>query len=270
MLLAQLGKTFSHNVNSLACAIALMLLNLVYLPQAQAIVAQQVTRPAVNTQSSLAQLKFPNNGAPVGRRRGGAGRDSCPDLKTPITALVPGEETADESKSFMALTVSDYPTFWVYLPELPANISSGEFVFQSEQGNNIWRKSITLPGKPGVIGVTLPSSPQYALKTGDKYQLYFKVYCGATKNTSEYFYVKAWVQRVAFTPDMENKLKRAKPYDYVAYATSNIWYDAVTNLAQLRRINPNARMLTSDWTNLLKAVGLQEFATAPIVGYYSS
>ncbi len=269
MLLTDLGKTFSK-INSLTCATALILLNLAYFPQVQAQVSIGATKPPANTQNSLSELKFPNNGAPIGRRKGGGSRDSCPDLKTPITALVPGEETANESKSFTALTVSDYPTFWVYLPELPATLRFGEFVFQGEQGNNIWRTAITLPGKPGVIGVTVPSNPQYALKTGNKYQWYLKVYCGATQNTSEYFYVKSWVQRVALTPSIENSLKRAKPKEYVAYATNNIWNDAVTNLAQLRRINPGARILSEDWTNLLKAVGLEEFAGAPIIERYSS
>jgi hypothetical protein len=51
----------------------------------------------------------------------------------------------------------------------------------------------------------------------------------------------------------------------------------VTNLAELRSTNPGVseappqevRVLAQEWTNLLKAVGLEELAGAPIVQRYS-
>jgi hypothetical protein len=254
-------------------------------------VAPPVKKVVPKTQNPLAKLKFPRNGTPIGRRQGGARRTGtqCPDLKTPITALVPGEETADESKSFLAFTVSEYPTFWVYVPQLPANLR-GEFVFQDEKGVDIYRTPLTLPEKSGAIGISLPQSPQYALKTNNKYQWYFFVYCGDTpkeslrerSNTSEYFSVNAWVERVALTSQLESQLKTAKPGEYTVYAVNYIWQDAVTNLAQMRQINSDLgkttptlreakateyRVLSDDWTNLLTSVGLSEFASAPIVGH---
>lgn len=243
-----------------------------YSPQVHSQVAQPVKKAVPNTQNRLEQLKFPRNGAPIGRRQGGARRTGteCPNLKTPITALVPGEETADESISFLALTVSEYPTFWVYVPQLPSNVRTGEFVFQDEKGKDIYRTPLTLAEKSGVIGISLPPSPQYALKTDNKYQWYFKVYCGDRSNTSEYFYVKAWVQRVALTSELESQLKTAKSGEYTAYAVNYIWQDAVTNLADMRRINSGDRVVAEDWTNLLTAVGLQEFASAPVVTRYGS
>jgi hypothetical protein len=222
---------------------------------------------------------LPDNGTPTGRRRGGTGRDGCPALNTPITALVPGEETTGEvqegnstkssSKSFLATTVAEYPSFWIYLPDLPTNLRTGEFVLQDRDGNDIYRSPITLPETPGIIGISLPSNPQYSLKTDQQYHWYFKVYCGALQKTSEYFYVDAWVQRVAMTPDLENKLKTAKSREYVVYADNSIWYDAVTNLADLRRTDSQNAMFKDDWTDLLKAVSLQDIAQAPIIQRYS-
>ncbi|MBW4572355.1 MAG: DUF928 domain-containing protein [Tolypothrix carrinoi HA7290-LM1] len=247
---------------------------LILLASYPALVNAQVTQPVKkvvpNRQNRLAELKFPRNGAPIGRRQGGARRTGteCPDLKTPMTALVPGEESADESKSFLAFTVSEYPTFWVYVPQLPSNVRSGEFVFQDEQGNDVYRMPLTLPEKSGAIGISLPQNPQYALKTNNKYQWYFKVYCGAAQNTSEYFYVKAWVQRVALTSQLESQLKTAKSGEYITYAVNYIWQDAVTNLADIRRTNSGDRVLSDDWISLLTSVGLSEFARAPVVWRY--
>ena len=107
-------------------------------------------------QNKPADQQFPDDGDPTGRRRGGTSRrGDCPNLKTPLTALVPGEET--NKKSFLGTTISEYPSFWVYIPELPSDIRSGEFVLQDQEGNDIWRTPITLTGKPGAISVKLPT-----------------------------------------------------------------------------------------------------------------
>jgi hypothetical protein len=240
-----------------------------YSPQVHAQVAQPVKNKNANTQNRLEKLNFPRSGAPVGRRQGGARRNGCPDVKQPVTALVPGEKTVnDEAISFLSFTVFEYPTFWVYLPDLPANLRSGEFVFQDERGKNIYKTPLKLPDRSGIIGITLPQNPQYALKQDNKYQWYLKVYCGNPENTSDYYYVKAWVQKVALTPNLESQLKAAKPGEYNVYAVNQIWQDAVTNLADMRRTNSGSSVLAQDWTNLLTSVGLEEFAQAPIVGRY--
>jgi Domain of Unknown Function (DUF928) len=49
------------------------------------------------------------------------------------------------------------------------------------------------------------------------------------------------------------------------YAANQIWYDAVNSLAELRHKNSSDRLLAEDWNQLLKSVGLEDLATAPIV-----
>jgi hypothetical protein len=254
--------------HKLACAIPLLVIGLVSDPiKVQANPVQSFRNRVTHTSNLLAQ-RFPDNGDPKGRRRGGTSRrDGCPELKTPITALVPGEE--NNNKSFFASTVAEYPTFWVYVPELPTNSRFGEFVLQDEQGNDVYRTSLTLSGKAGIIGISLPSSSQYALKQNLKYHWFFRVYCGNPQNKPEYLFVDAWLQRVALTPDLQQQLKTAQSREYTVYAANNLWYDAITNLANLRSTNPSERVLAEDWTNLFKAVGLEELAQAPIVQRYN-
>ncbi|KAB8320997.1 DUF928 domain-containing protein [Tolypothrix campylonemoides VB511288] len=253
----------------LACAIPLLVVGLVSDPiKVQANPVQAFRNRITHTSNLLAQ-KFPDNGDPKGRRRGGTSRrDGCPELKTPITALVPGEES--NNKSYLGSTVAEYPTFWVYVPELPTNSRFGEFVLQDEQGNDVYRTSLTLPGKAGTIGISLPSNSQYALKQNSKYHWFFRVYCNNPQNKPEYFFVDAWLQRVALSRDIEQQLKTAKSGEYKVYAANNLWYDAITNLAELRSSNPNERVLSQDWTNLFEAVGLEELAQVPILQSYSS
>jgi len=164
------------------------------------------------------QPKFPDNGAPTGRRRGGTSRDGCPVLNKPLTALVPGEETLGEvqagaspkiiSKSFLASTVAKYPTFWFYVPKLHTTAHRSEFVLQNEAGDDVYATALTLPEKPGIISISLPQSSQYSLEKDLKYHWYFKVYCGVTQKTPDYFFVDGWVQRVALNPHFSQNLER--------------------------------------------------------------
>ncbi|MCA1993697.1 MAG: DUF928 domain-containing protein [Coleofasciculus sp. S288] len=266
-------KQLPFQLMKLACVISVVLANLMgYPPQAQAQPAEPVSNPSNSTQIQFTQPKFPDHGAPTGRRRGGTGRNECPVLNTSITALVPGEETSGESqssKSFLASTVAEYPTFWVYVPELPANIRSGEFVLQDEAGNDVYRTPLRLPEKPGILSISLPSNPQYSLENNKKYHWYFRVYCGEPQTKPEYFFVDAWVQRVSLTSDLETQLKTVQPKEYIAYAANTIWYDTITNLAELRRTDSQNAMLEKDWVDLLTAIGLQDLAQEPIVRHFT-
>lgn len=239
-------------------------------------VSAQLTESVSNLYSArihLAQLKFPDNGAPTGRRKGGTSRDGCTTPNTPLTALVPGEETSVKagtsfnysSKSFLASTVAEHPTFWFYVPDLPASLSSSEFVLQNELEQDVYRTTLTLPQKPGVISISLPKSPLFFLEINQKYRWYLKVYCDQAQKTDGYLYVDGWVQRVALTPALERQLNTAKSRQYMVYAAHNIWYDALTNLAELRRTDSQNTVIAQDWANLLQAVGLQDLGQEPII-----
>lgn len=237
-------------------------------------VSKRLERDRIRTQ----QPKFPDNGAPTGRRRGGTSRDGCPVLSTPLTALVPGEETLASggqtetkliSTSFLASTVTSYPTFWFYIPQLPSIVRLGEFVLQNEAGDDVYRTPITLPQEPGAIGISLPSSQQYSLQINKKYHWYFKLYCGEPQKTPEYFFVDGWVQRVTLTPSLISQLKKAKRAKYMAYAANNIWYDALADLANLRHTDPHNAMLAKDWVELLSSAGLQDLTKISINQRYS-
>jgi hypothetical protein len=219
------------------------------------------------SRNRLARLKFPNNGAPVGRRRGGARREVCPNLDNNLTALVPGEDSEVESKSFLALTVSEYPTFWIYLPKFPATVTTGQFSLQDENNKDIYRKSLTLPNQSGVIGFKLPQNARYALKVNQKYQWYFKASCNEVQKRPRNYYVYGWVKRIETTPSLDSQIKSRLPREYITYAENQIWESALTSLADLRLSNANLPQLREDWTGLLESVGLGEFARAPLQRY---
>jgi hypothetical protein len=244
--------------------VVVVLINIINYSSAPAQSIKLISNSPSQSKNRLAQLKFPNNGAPTGRRRGGARREVCPNIDNSLTALVPGADSETESKSFLALTVSEYPTFWIYLPQLPATVKTGQFSLQDENNKDIYRKSLILPNQPGVIGYQLPQNARYALKPNQKYQWYFKVSCNEARNKPRNHYVSAWVKRIEMTPNLNHQLKSTQSREYITYAENQIWENALTNLANLRLSRANLSQLQEDWTGLLEAVGLREFTKAPI------
>ncbi|WP_375477662.1 DUF928 domain-containing protein [uncultured Nostoc sp.] len=268
----------------LAYIVSLVLLSFpTYSPTVWAQLTDSANKPFFDTPISSTRPNFPDNGIPTGRRKGGTSRDACSVLSMPVTAIVPGEETFSSvqkgtllqtqtisSKSFLALTVSEYPTFWFYIPNLPPNLHSAEFVLLNEIEDDIYRIRLTLPEKPGFISISLPQQQKFSLDVNKNYHWYLKVYCSDLRKTSGYFYIDGLVQRVALTHELESQLKAVKSREYIAYIANNIWYDAITNLASLRSTNLQNDILQKDWANLLKSVGLQDIAEEPIVHYYKA
>lgn len=221
--------------------------------------------------SSLKVPELPDDGEPVGRRKGGAGRPECPAGLTNLTAIVPGKE----GKSFLTSTTSEHTTFWFYFPQVPSSVQYGEFILQEvssnsdsdEEEKDIYRKSLILPSQSGFIGVSIPKQPQYALKENTIYHVYFKAFCGNPQTVPEYFYVDAFFKRVAKTPELTTQLEK-QPDNYKAYAANQNWVDTLHHLAQLRRQNPDNAIIQQDWIELLKVVNLENIARNPIVEYY--
>jgi hypothetical protein len=173
------------------------------------------------------------------------------------TALVPDNN--------LGLTVADSPTFWFFVPQLPATARSGEFVLQDEMGNDVYQTPVRLSGKPGIVSIRLPSNPQSFLKRDKWYHWYLLIDC-QPQTTSDQFVVEGWVKQVALNPSLESQLEAAKPREYIAYAENGIWHEALTKLAELRLSDPQNATLNENWTQLLNSVGLEEFAKEPLLG----
>ena len=217
--------------------------------------------------------KFPNRGIPTGRRRGGTSRSGCSELDSPLTAIVPGKEirqTAEssyvsspkeatqtkfsKSESFLARTLEEYPTFWIYIPE--NNLQrQGEFVLQDEQDREIYRAFFDLPHESGFLNLKLPPQPQNSLQIGLKYHWYAKIFCEDRQDREKYIFVDAWIERVTPTPELARKLNTQNPNRYQIFAEGNLWHDAIDTLAANRQTSPQNY---DNWNHLLDTLGLSD------------
>jgi hypothetical protein len=256
----------------LACAITLALVGLMSgsIP-IQARIAKPVTSTTIPVQHPPSRKNIPvsfvpppppDQEAPSGRARGGASRGSCDNHqdKKRLTALVPVT-----SKSVWGLTVTEYPTFWFYVPDALTPEIPIEFVLQDEEDNYVYKTTFTVPGtQPGIVSLSL-SSMKAPLEIGKKYYWTFSIDCDPQEPSNSIF-VKGTVQRVAMNPALMSQVKAATQRDRIAlYAANGIWHEALTTLAELRRTEPGDATLAATWENLLQYVDLQDIAKEPIV-----
>jgi hypothetical protein len=191
-----------------------------------------------------------------GRRVGAGTRGPCTNPKQPLVALIPDTN--------LGLTTEKYPTLFWFVPPTPAR--TAEFVLNNEKKQEVYKTTFAITGSPGVVSVTLPASATLPpLEVNKNYFWTFSLICNPS-DPSAVDFVQGWVQRVALSSDLGNQLFKATPRDRPAiYARAGIWNDTLKSLSELRRANPRDRALTTDWETLLKSVGLETVAKAPLV-----
>jgi len=184
--------------------------------------------------------------------RGGCA--SNPQLK--LTALVP--------KNKIGRTVSDYPTFFFYLPQTQAELA--EFILLDKSGNQIYKQTLKISNLSGVIGVSIPASKNVPpLEVDKSYSWNFTVICDPQDGSSDMMEIGT-VRRVELSADIRSQLEKADPRQKTfIYAENGIWQDALSNLAAARRDQPSDTELKADWESLLDSVTLGKIAKEPIV-----
>ncbi|MEC4806760.1 MAG: DUF928 domain-containing protein [Jaaginema sp. PMC 1079.18] len=202
-------------------------------------------------------------GRPIKRRDAGSS-SSCEIANSNngefLTALVP-------KKDREAVTISDRPTFWFYIPFAANEFHSLKFRLQTEDGYQV-TLTPTSP-QPGVIKVTLPES-EPALNPNKTYRWGFFLYCQNPDVSSRVpitFFVGGTVTRILPDATLQGQIEATGgDRDLVAlYAQQGLWYDALTLMGDRYSQNPDNPHLRQDWQDLLESVELTDVAAKPIV-----
>jgi hypothetical protein len=226
------------------------------LPMSHAAIAET----AGTSVMKLAQFEPPaGKGAPSqtaggGRRQGGICSNSpASNLEQSLVALMPSNTPG--------LVVADRPTFLFYVPRTSAK--TAEFVLDDvKSGQRVVRAVVNIPESPGIYSFKPELSAP--LQLDRDYTWVFSMVCG-TEGDVEDALVRGQVRRIQLDPALASQLEKATPLEQVTlYAKSGIWFEAVNGLVTLRSTKPNDPELTAAWQKLLKSVGLDAIATAPL------
>lgn len=246
---------------------------MIYLPKVKltfftvlAITSFTNTQASANLQSALEMPSPPGTGTPNGQRTPGGTRAQlppAPDTGTPDGQRTPGgtrpefiaacKQTAQPLTALVpqngkGLTTAEYPSFWFYIPYAAKDMHSIEFSLHNrEEKTTLYRTSLQLTNIPGVIGIPLPSSLKYSLKLNQSYHWYLIVNCKSKRTFENDIVLDGWVRRVQPSPNQV------------------FWYDELTNRAKRYLLEPQNPEVKDAWTKLLKSVGLEGIAQAPVV-----
>ena len=188
-------------------------------------------------------------------------RGSCSNLSPPLIAFMPPPPADEESRvvlaegleSALALTVSDYPTFWFYVPKELKDIEFAEFMMQNERDEDVLENPIKVYLKTsGIVSFKLPSRED-PLEVNKPYHWYFSVLCDSerpSRNPS----IDGWIERVQLETSREELAAVTPRGRFELYASKDIWHETLEFLAEQRcryRQNP---LYVEYWDAILQAV----------------
>jgi hypothetical protein len=184
----------------------------------------------------------PGEGTPTDGKRtpGGTRGGACKQTDKPFTALVP--------ENAKGLTAAEHPVFWFFIPDAPEDIQSIEFSLHDRNDTTtLYRTSLPLTRTQGVIGIPLPSSPEYSLKLNESYYWRLIINCVQKETSKDPFFLEldGWVTRVQQSP--------------------NLWHDELTNLAKRYLSEPENPEVKKAWVELMQSVGLEGLSQEPMV-----
>ncbi|MEO0406591.1 MAG: DUF928 domain-containing protein [Cyanobacteria bacterium P01_A01_bin.135] len=237
----------------------LTLLPLLNLPQPSQAQAERPTQPQPQPSESGTVIYNPpdpppGQGAPVGRRSGGASRGLCQNYGD-LAALVP----VTEGKVWGQTTAAQ-PTLWFYLPAAVTAATPLELVVQDAEDNFLYSTSLMVEAAAGSLAVTLPDTVD--LPVNEPHVWTLSLFCDPDRPAAAVF-VQGIIERVpteTATAEAELSLSQAR-----TYANQGIWHDALTIVG--RRLQHDGMDVDSRraWTTLLDQVGLTEAASAPVL-----
>ncbi|CCQ69685.1 hypothetical protein CWATWH0402_3458 [Crocosphaera watsonii WH 0402] len=166
-----------------------------------------------------------------------------------ITALIPeipsyltDAETEDSPRG--QLTYKASPTFWLYTFSPEDKPILLEFKIRDLSSQKIYEKTIRIEQTPifGIISFALPKD-LLELKVNGIYQWQLSIDGQEEK-------IEGYLQRKPLPSQLNGQLSPEQRIEW--YAENGIWYDLLTELAQLRLQDPNNSQLKEQWDTLLE------------------
>lgn len=191
--------------------------------------------------------------------QGGASRDSgyCSNdslsAAQSISPLMP-------IKTQQGMTVSERPTFFLYVP--PTSAEEIFFILKDKNEDFYYQETLSIPENGGIITVQL-SEDAPALEVNKNYQWTFVLACEMPPRPDSPS-ISGWVKRVEPSSVGITQIDSTPSLEMAEiYGSAGIWFDTLATLAQLREQQPEQYAAT--WEEFLTSVGLEAIATKPLI-----
>jgi Domain of Unknown Function (DUF928) len=201
---------------------------------------------------------LPDRGAPSQPIDGGGARFSDFDLliegtrsiisddqECPVTAIIPATNAG--------LTLSPYPRFFFHMPPYPG--ASVAFRLETENGDLVYATQFVPEARDGTYEIALPTTSNLPpLAVGTMYHWTFEI-------PSENLTLSGGILRGEPSEEFAADLAAAQPIERVRLlAETGIWFDAMSEVADLVRSDRTNADYERLWDELLQSVDLQKIA----------
>lgn len=206
--------------------------------------------------------------------------DNTSDGGTRGDSVLPGDLQLLVPPSAMPLTLSAQPTFFAYIPHLPAQaVKFTLYRHDADQFTDaqlVHEVQMPMPNQAGIIRFTLPEDEQVTLEPDQLYHWYVSIVVDP-QDASNNIVADSWIQRLSETDPMALGLGQSvgngkTPADY---AQAGLWYEALTQQVQAHQIQgstPSTSVMSclqgqdeSDWSRFLQSVELCDVVAAPVL-----
>lgn len=207
-------------------------------------------------------FKPPDRGAPPRTEDSGTrSGPSAASSQRPLRLLLPNVRPTPTRFGF---TVSNYPTFFAYIPQSRAR--TGGFILLDDRNQLVYWTSFPMPKEASIVSISLPPTASPPLEVGKWYKWYLIVLGNPDRWGNGGISDFGWIQAIEPSETLANQLQNATPRDRPAlYAEAGIWHDALASLVDLRRSQPNDATLAADWEELFNSAGLADFSQGAVV-----
>ncbi|MEM7591120.1 MAG: DUF928 domain-containing protein [Cyanobacteria bacterium P01_A01_bin.83] len=210
-------------------------------------------REQSNSYSPSSKRPPPPRRIPPNKVKPGGGldftRQACLEDTKSLVALTPINNPVTTTKS--------YPSFLFYIPDQASNMEYGEFsLLSADDKSRVYHTQVKFKNTPGIIKIDLPSESQYALKEGEIYHWYFRIFCQQNTDISASLDIDGWIQRIPLTPSREKMIEAA---------STDIWYDSLVFTVNNLLDFPQNSQTQNNWRQLLLHINLEYLVDAPIV-----
>ncbi|WP_162160861.1 DUF928 domain-containing protein [Leptolyngbya sp. PCC 6406] len=172
-----------------------------------------------------------------------------------------GEDCVEASDAILAYGSDSRPQFWIYVPD---GYDPGMILKLQVMRNYhlVAEQDFPMPTEAGLISIEL----DYALEPGLTYTWIAEVMVTTGPGRSGNPRSGGLVQYQPVEPGVLAQMDGLPPLERAQrYGEEGFWYEALNELAVLRRSEPNNAEVLAAWRGLLASYGLEIFAEQPFL-----
>ena len=195
-------------------------------------------------------------GLPSNRRDGGS-RGNCIANGQDFVALVPNRPVNETA------SISSQIFFYVPQTEEPKEI---EFILRNREDRLVHKTVMQTTDRSGIMSVTIPEQVQENSREyyGD-YHWYLSLICDSQQRAKDVV-LEGWIEYVELNNSVKEKINLSNSIRKSnLLQQEGIWYDALSVLAEQKKLDSDLTLIQKEWSQILESIGLLDLASEPLI-----